>query len=337
MAVTRIWDADNGVWQLVGGTVGAEASGAGLYLPIAGGTMSGPLILATNPTVDNQAATKAYVDSLAGGGGGAAPTGIISMFGGATPPTGWLFCDGSVVSRATYATLFAVIGAAYGAGDGSTTFGLPDLRGRFAIGKASTPAKIDTLGKTGGALDHVHSGPNHSHASPAGGHTHGQNAHVHDLGNSVTGSINGGVSTSSDGAHSHNRQPFNTSADSHAHSFSDSDSFSTGGASSVVGSLGIGGGSTTSAASTGHSHSGSVSISGNTSSDSHSHTVPEFNTASVGNHSHTMTGHHHDLGSSVSSGGGTTDAASPSTANAGTGDTGTENPPFQVVNYIIKT
>ena len=88
MAVTRIWDADNGVWQLVGGTVGAEASGAGLYLPIAGGTMSGPLLLATNPTADNQAATKAYVDSLAGGGGGAAPTGIISAFGGTTPPPG---------------------------------------------------------------------------------------------------------------------------------------------------------------------------------------------------------------------------------------------------------
>lgn len=60
--------------------------------------------------------------------------GIIQMFGGSTPPAGWLLCDGSAVSRTTYATLFAAIGTTWGAGDGSTTFNLPDLRGRAPIG-----------------------------------------------------------------------------------------------------------------------------------------------------------------------------------------------------------
>ena len=55
--------------------------------------------------------------------------GVIQMYAGTTPPDGWLLCDGSAVSRTTYAALFAVIGTTYGAGDGSTTFNLPDLRG----------------------------------------------------------------------------------------------------------------------------------------------------------------------------------------------------------------
>ena len=62
-----------------------------------------------------------------------------------TPPAGCLLCDGSAISRTTYADLFAVVGTTYGAGDGETTFNLPDLRGKFAQG---TPAD----GTTGAAL-----------------------------------------------------------------------------------------------------------------------------------------------------------------------------------------
>jgi microcystin-dependent protein len=58
----------------------------------------------------------------------------MTPFGGATAPSGWLLCYGQAVSRTTYALLFAVIGIAYGAGDGSTTFTLPDKRGRVSIG-----------------------------------------------------------------------------------------------------------------------------------------------------------------------------------------------------------
>lgn len=63
-----------------------------------------------------------------------APEGTISAFAGTAAPTGYLLCDGAAVSRATYADLFAVIGTNYGAGDGTTTFNVPDLRGRFLRG-----------------------------------------------------------------------------------------------------------------------------------------------------------------------------------------------------------
>lgn len=55
--------------------------------------------------------------------------GTIQAFGGNTAPDGWLFCDGSTISRTLYADLYSVIGDTYGAGDGSTTFNLPNLTG----------------------------------------------------------------------------------------------------------------------------------------------------------------------------------------------------------------
>lgn len=61
--------------------------------------------------------------------------GVMMDFCGATPPDGWLICDGSAVSRATYARLFAVIGTTFGSGNGTTTFSLPDGRGRVIAGK----------------------------------------------------------------------------------------------------------------------------------------------------------------------------------------------------------
>lgn len=62
------------------------------------------------------------------------PIGAILPFGGSTVPNGFLLCNGAAVSRTTYAALFAVIGTAFGAGDGSTTFNIPDLRGEFLRG-----------------------------------------------------------------------------------------------------------------------------------------------------------------------------------------------------------
>lgn len=63
------------------------------------------------------------------------PPGVMMQYGGATAPTGWLLCDGSAVSRSTYAYLYTAIGTAWGYGDNSTTFNLPDMRGRFPRGR----------------------------------------------------------------------------------------------------------------------------------------------------------------------------------------------------------
>ena len=64
----------------------------------------------------------------------AMPVGGLLDFAGGTPPSGWLACDGRAISRVTYSDLFGVVGTAFGAGDGSTTFLLPDFRGRSGVG-----------------------------------------------------------------------------------------------------------------------------------------------------------------------------------------------------------
>ena len=91
------------------------------------------------------------------------PVGSLIMYAGSSAPTGWLLCDGSAVSRSTY-DLFSAIGTNYGAGDGSSTFALPDLRGRMPLGLDNmggtsanivTNAQADALnGKEGGKLMH---------------------------------------------------------------------------------------------------------------------------------------------------------------------------------------
>lgn len=91
------------------------------------------------------------------------PVGGWIPYGGTTAPTGWLLCDGSQVSRTTYKSLYDVIGTMYGAGDGSTTFNVPDFRGRFVLGKAAAGTG-STLGSTGGSIDHTHTGPSHTHS-----------------------------------------------------------------------------------------------------------------------------------------------------------------------------
>jgi microcystin-dependent protein len=119
------------------------------------------------------------------------PSGIMLPFAGPTSavPTGWLYCDGSAVSRTTYATLFGVIGTTFGSGDGSTTFNLPDTRGRVVAGNDSATGRLNASGQftnaspgaTGGEAAHtlaVGEMPSHAHTASTSvsvidpGHSH---------------------------------------------------------------------------------------------------------------------------------------------------------------------
>lgn len=102
----------------------------------------------------------------AGGASDNFPIGSIIAYGGTELPNNWLICDGSEVSRTAYKELFANIGTAYGEGDGSTTFNLPDMRGKVGVGLAPADTYFNTLGKTGGEKTHtltIDEMPKHNH------------------------------------------------------------------------------------------------------------------------------------------------------------------------------
>lgn len=110
-------------------------------------------------------------------------TGMVVPFAGSSAPTGWLMCYGQAVSRTTYAALFALISTTYGTGDGSTTFNLPDLRGRAVFGvdnmggSAASRVTAGVSGITGtslGATGGNEAMHQHSHANSLSdpGHTH---------------------------------------------------------------------------------------------------------------------------------------------------------------------
>lgn len=127
--------------------------------------------------------------SVAFAGVSSVPVGTVSPYAGSSTPANWLFCNGSAVNRTTYANLFAVIGTTYGAGDGSTTFNLPDLRGRVVIaqdnmggvGAAGRVSAATSLNYSAGAATHslsIGEMPNHDHGGSAttssnGSHSHG--------------------------------------------------------------------------------------------------------------------------------------------------------------------
>jgi microcystin-dependent protein len=113
------------------------------------------------------------------------PAGIVMPFAGSTAPQGYLLCDGSAVSRDTYSALFTAIGTVYGAGDGATTFNLPDLSGRVVLGVSQSHA----LGSTGGEAAHIlteNELPAHSHVVPAHSHENDITATTPVLSHSIT-------------------------------------------------------------------------------------------------------------------------------------------------------
>lgn len=226
------------------------------------------------------------------------PIGAIFSFPLETPPTGYLICDGSAVSRTTYADLFAVLGTSYGAGDGSTTFNLPDYRGKFLRGydngagndpdAATRQDRGD--GTTGDAVGTLQDGEMESH--------------LHQVDPPISFS-------NTDGNHNHNT--YNTTATSqssgnHNHSLSGSNNTGPSGyhnhnlrgvvlrlnlSNSTFGTnyfmiLPTGGSTTYTTLNDGnHSHTTSLPTTTN-SSGNHSHNIniPSLTTTSSGNHNH---------------------------------------------------
>lgn len=215
---------------------------------------TGLLVYQTDGTSGYYFFDGAIWSSLNSGGGGI-PTATISAYAGSTAPSGYLICDGSAVPRATYSSLFAIIGITYGAGDGSNTFNLPDLRGANPVGLQSTDPAFDQLGETGGAKTHTL-----TVAEMA--------SHDHSVDPPAT------VSGDQSASHTHGVDPaaFNISGGTHAHSMSLSQhnsmpsSWVTGGNLVVM--------------------SGTTNVSGN---GSHTHSIDVPNTTSSGisaNHTH---------------------------------------------------
>ncbi len=171
------------------------------------------------------------------------PPGTIIDFAGISAPAGYLVCDGSAVSRDTHAALFAAIGTAWGTGDGSATFNIPNLQGRFRWGADGNHSVGNVGGEEEVALNTSHM-PVHSHSdgtlttTSVGSHSHGAGSltaanngeHYHP--NYRFAGVNGGgtgwagdardppitnLNTGSAGAHSHSITGSTASGGSHSH------------------------------------------------------------------------------------------------------------------------
>jgi microcystin-dependent protein len=298
--------------------------------------------------------------------------GEIRLYGGTTAPTGWLLCYGHTVSRTTYAALFAVIGTTFGAGDGSTTFALPDFRGRApfgqddmggsAAGRLTTAGSgVDgaTLGASGGAQtvtlstseipSHTHTGTtassgSHNHTTSVDGdhtHTFSGTSSTESAGHThrVSGTTSG---HSSDHTHAISITSQGQST-SHTHAMTTNRLFKafTAGASTSdtfladdAGSDNIG---TTGAASSDHTHLVSGTSAG--ASADHTHTYSTTSGGVSATHTHTYSGSTSGVSAThthtISSDGAHTHTI---TTDA-TGGGGAHNnvPPALVVNFIIRT
>jgi microcystin-dependent protein len=176
--ITFASDTDTGIYRIGANNLGITAGGTKIVdVSSSGATVTGTV-----------SATAVDGTTVKQGGYRLVPAGTVVDYAGSSAPDGWLLCYGQDVSRTTYADLFTAIGTTFGSGDGSTTFTLPDCRGRVSAGKddmgGSSANRLtnqtgglngDTLGATGGSETHTLTEaqmPAHDHGGATGAHTH---------------------------------------------------------------------------------------------------------------------------------------------------------------------
>lgn len=246
-----------------------------------------------NGTSSGDAVNKGQLDIMV-------PIGGVIMFAGSTgyDTSVWQLCDGSAISRTTFATLFARLGTTHGSGDGSSTFNVPDLRGQFVVGVGQGSGLTNrTLGAKGGEESVTLSAgqmPSHTHTGTT---DNGGVAHTH--------SVSGNTGTvSSDHTHNYSGTVSGTNVGGYRINWlSDADD---GGSGLMMGR------STDGVAYGNHDHTFSGTTSGISANHSHGISITS-GAASATNHTHTFT-----------------------TGSAGSGSSHNNMPPFYALTYLIR-
>ena len=260
--------------------------------------MTAELLLAGNPSSALAAAPKQYVDA-------SIPAGVTLAYAGTAAPTGWLLADGSVVSQATYAALYAVCGTTYNTGgEGAGNFRLPNLKTRVPTGRDAAVSPFTVLGASGGNKDatlvtHSHTVNSHTHSTPSHQHSGSTGFVSNDHSHGFSGT------TAADGTHQHGgyqNMVFDNQAD--------------GATDYLIQSGPVYGMSSDGAWFTDLGGSHTHSFSGNTGGIS-------------ANHNHAFT--------TNNDGSGTSGPTSPGTDSQGSSATNANLSPYLVMNYIIKT
>ena len=255
--------ATNGLIARTGaGTVAGRtltASGNGISVSNGNGVSGDPTVSLSIGTGSTQVAAGNHSHSEY-----VLPAGVIQQYAGSSAPSGYILCQGQAVSRSSYSALFAVIGTTYGAGDGRSTFNLPDLRQRIPVGMHSSGTFL-TLGATGGAETHSIT------EAQLPSHAHGV----------------GTLATNNTGAHVHSVDPPSTTtstAGDHYH-----DSIKQG---AYLVRWGDGSGASNNYIDSGGGAGGYGNYLETNDAGDHSHTlnIAAFNSASGGDHSHTISG-----------------------------------------------
>ena len=237
------------------------------------------------------------------------PIGSVTPFAGQSAPSGWLLCNGAAVSRTTYAALYAIIGTTYGSGNGSSTFNLPDMQGRFLLGVNSDHAR----GTKGGEESHILT------VDEMPSHTHTQNAHNHSAsGSSASAGAHTHTLTVNSGGN-HNHSASSGSAGSHRHTWLWGTNGPANGDNIMAGWGGVN-------SSNAYTDGLQIALAG-----AHTHSIT---VNSGGSHNHSGTAqsagaHSHTISVSVNS-------TTATNQNTGGGKAHNNMPPYLAMNYIIK-